>query len=217
MAKVTNPIATRTRSKAKQIETNSRTKKTQETNGKKMNRLIECHVRLNRLTQEQIMKTVANDLTEIKEQTSRYNLRSVNGKKSVPIKKAQKKHIVSIGHIVSNAIAKISPTDMTATRLWTHLKKECSTPPFKNLCCLAKMRSFSPWPAMVLELKGKATTVYFFGEGTTGTVQTTEIVPFEKCLALAKKYLNLKGYFRAVRELEIVTNIPQNASITINI
>lgn len=206
MVKAISSIATRTRSKT--IESNSRTTKKQKTNANKINRLIECHVRLNRLTQKQIMSAIANDLTKIEEQTPRYNLRNGNNKKSVQIPKAAKKNIVS------NAIAKISLSNMTVAQLWTYLKKECLTPPSKNLCCLAKMRSYSPWPAMVLELKGKTTTVYFFGEGTTGAVQTTEIVPFDKCLTLAKKYLNIKGYFRAVRELEITLNTPQYASIT---
>lgn len=71
------------------------------------------------------------------------------------------------------------------------------------------MNTYSPWPSMglVLDNKGERTVVYFFGEGTTGTV------PFEKCLVLARKYLNITGYTRAVRELEIALNIPLHASI----
>ena len=116
--------------------------------------------------------------------------------------------------IVSNAVANITPSNMTVARLWVFLKKENSIFPFKNQCCLAKMRKYSPWPAMVMEVKGKSTVVYFFGEGTTGTVQTAEIVPFENCIVLAKNYMNIKGYVRAVRELEITCDIPQHASIT---
>lgn len=200
-----SPIASRTRSKG--INRNGGTKMQQKSNDKK-NRLIECHVRLNRLTKEEIMRAVANDLTKIVDEKPKYNLRIRNDKKNVRTPKVTKKSIVS------NAVAELAPTNMTVTQLWKYLKKEFSTSPLKNLCCLAKMRMYSPWPAMVMEPKGKTTTVYFFGEGTTGTVQTSEIVPFQHCSALAKKYLNIKNYLRAVRELEIVLNVPQYVSIT---
>lgn len=210
MAKTTSPIATRTRSNKNRVTHEK--KKCHNMNGKQKFRLIECHVRLNRLTEQQIMSAVANDLTNIKENgfehTSKYNLRSGNEKKVVKVPKTTKKNIAS------NTVAKITPTGMTVTRLWAFLKKEYAIPPFTNLYCLAKMRKYSPWPAMVTEFKGKTSMVYFFGEGTTGTVQTAEIVPFNKCLVLAKKYLKTKGYLRAVRELELALNIPQNASIT---
>lgn len=67
---------------------------------------------------------------------------------------------------------------------------------------------------MVLDFKGEKTVVYFFGEGTTGTVFSNEIVPFDKCLVLAQKYLNRAGYSRAIRELEISLGIPLLSSIT---
>lgn len=79
---------------------------------------------------------------------------------------------------------------------------------------MAKMRSYSPWPSVLLEVKGKTTSVYFFGEGTTGTVLTDDIVPFEKCLVLARKLFGTKNYQRAVRELEIMLNVPLSNSIT---
>lgn len=79
------------------------------------------------------------------------------------------------------------------------------------------MRMYSPWPAMVLQPNGKTTEVYFFGEGTTGKVPTNEIIPFDQCLVLARKYFKIKGYVRAVREIELTMNVPQFASITKNV
>lgn len=194
-----SPIANRTRS-----HKNHATKKTN------------CRIILNRLTEQQIMNAIAHDLTDIKKKPLKpYNLRNAKTI-DVPKQTNKKKTVKKETTTVSNTIAKIAPTydTMTAMRLWALLKKENATAPFKDLCCLAKMRKYSPWPSVVLEVKGKTTSVFFFGEGTTGTVQTNEIVPFNKCLALAKKYLTIKGYIRAVRELELTHNIPLDQSIT---
>lgn len=192
-----SPIVTRTSKKSKIIE-------------KKSIRLKDCYVKLKHLTEKEIMAAVARNLTEIEENracTSKYNLRKRDRKPKNDPKPPRKKTI-------STAIAGILPTDMTVKRLWIFLKKEFSIKPFENLCCLAKMNTYSPWPSMVLEHKGEKTVVYFFGEGTTGTVLSSEIVPFNKCIVLARKYLNVPGYPRAVRELEISMNIPLHASIT---
>lgn len=78
------------------------------------------------------------------------------------------------------------------------------------------MRSFSPWPAMAVQSDKKMAEVYFFGEATTGKVPTSEIVPFEKCLGIVKEYFELNGYMRAVREMELMMNIPLHLSITKN-
>lgn len=196
--RATSPVATRTRSKQNNT-----------INDKKKVRLMECHVRLHRLTEVQIMRAVANDLTEIKNNRAekKYNLRSGNNRKEAKVSKPNKKTI-------STALVGISPSDMTVARLWTFLKKEFSVQPFKGLCCLAKMRTYSPWPSVVTETVGDRVKVYFFGDGTTGTVQKKEVVPFDKCVVLIKKYLGVDGYSRAVRELEISINIPHSSSIT---
>lgn len=192
-----SPIATRSNKKNK-------------INEKKSNRLKDCYVKLKCLTEKEIMAAVASDLTKIEDNyacTSKYNLRSRDRKPKITPKPIKKRTLCT-------TIARIQPTDMTVTHLWKFLKKEFSIKPFKDLCCLAKMSTYSPWPSMVLDYKGEKTIVYFFGEGTTGTVRSNEIVPFEKCLVLARKYLNVKGYTRAVRECEISLNIPLQSSLT---
>lgn len=201
MAKITAPIASRTRSKKNQTPM-------------KIHRSIDCHVRLTRLTTQKIMGTVVNDLANIEKKPLKctYNLRNAKKEKIIDAPKKEAKK-----NPTSNSIAKIAPTCdmMTTTRLWTYIKKENTVKPCKDLCCLAKMRSYSPWPSVVLEVKGKNTSVYFFGEGTTGTVPTNEIVPFEKCAVLARKLIgSTHMYLRAVRELEIMLNIPLSDSIT---
>lgn len=212
MAKVksTSPVATRTRSKKNHIKT--------DTMKKTKIRLVECKVCLVRLTSQQIMNAVLNDLTVIKNKIDSDNSKSPARKYNLRNQRAQPAANIQVkttSKNISKAVANvISPVDMTVARLWTFLKKEYSVPPAKNMYCLAKMRKYSPWPAMVLNIEGKKTEVYFFGEGTTGTVPSTEIVPFDKCKVLAKKYLQIKGYIRAIRELELTLNIPQNLSIT---
>lgn len=166
-------------------------------------------INLVRLSVRQIAAAEANNLVE----PSKYNLRKrikteTQAKSTKNIKKKEK---------AAASTAVCSQDHMPAGRLWDILKKENDIKIEKNLCCLAKMKSYSPWPAMVLKPDQKSTEVYFFGDGTTGKVSTKEIVPFEKCLTLAKKYFHLNGYVRAVREMEITLNIPQQASITKNI
>lgn len=92
--KITAPIASRTRSKKNQTPM-------------KIHRLIDCHVRLTRLTTQQIMGAVVNDLTNIEKKPLErtYNLRNVKKEKIIdaPKKKANK-------NTTSNSIAKIAPT-----------------------------------------------------------------------------------------------------------
>lgn len=192
-----SPIALRTRSK--------RCTTTSGEIMKKKNINLNCKVRLVRLTANQIMAALSIDKKKEEVSSSnKYNLRNKNCTSAKTLKTIKKS-------ITSNVVA--LPQDMTVSRLWSFLKKQNTKPPAINDCCLAKMKKYSPWPSMILNINGKTTEVYFFGEGTTGKVQTSEIVPYESCLALIKKYLKLKGYSRAIRELELMQNIPQHLSI----
>lgn len=201
-----SPIATRTRQNLKKAGMAVEIKK-------KKVQLISCTVLLTRLTSQQMMDAMVTGLVNIDSKKSleyapKYNLRRKP-------KDASKLQVKCDPKPILKAVANlISPVDMTVARLWTYLKKINFSPPIENLCCLAKMRKYSPWPALVLNVKGKITEVYFFGEGKTGNVQTSEIVPFEKCDVLVKKYLHITGYIRAVRQLEITLNTPQHLSIT---
>lgn len=204
MAKVKNtlknpsPIARRTRSKNKG--------KNDGETLKKKNLVVDCSVSLVRLTAGQIMEALMTDEKNGENSTSnKYNLRKRKQTKTEIIKTIKKT-------VASNAV--LLPKDMPVTRLWSFLKKGYTKLPTKDLCCLAKMRTHSPWPSLVLNVKGDITEVYFFGEGTTGNVPTCEIVPFEYCADLVKKYLKKKKYPRAVRELELSQNIPRYLSMT---
>lgn len=163
---------------------------------------VAVKINLTRLTQKEILATTTNGLID----PPKYNLRERIKKEEVPNKKKNKK---------TEANLQICTLDrMPAVRLWEILKKENKIKVRKDLCCLAKMRTFSPWPAMVVQPDAKMTEVYFFGDGSTGKVPTNEIVPFENCLDIVKKYFKIHGYIRAVREMELMMNIPWNSSIT---
>lgn len=191
MAKtIKSPIALRTRSQ-------------KNTAIAKKKNICAVTVSLVRLSQSQVTAAMANGLID----SPKYNLR-----KRIKVEKSPKKKKKSA---VSNVVSSLD--QMPAARLWTILKNQNNVKIEKDLCCLAKMRSYSPWPAMVLESDNKTTKVYFFGEGTSGKVSTNEIVPFEKCLGLATKYFKINGYKRAVREMELMKNIPHHLSITKNI
>lgn len=174
---------------------------------KKKFKIKQCVVRINIMTREQITKAIEHGLAKIDE-IEPYNLRLRRVKSEKP-NKCKPKCAAKV------ATALITPSDLTAASLWKFLKTDVPEIAPK-LLCLAKMNTFSPWPAMVLKVLGKRSEVYFFGDGKTGVVNTSEIVPFERCSVLVKKYLHLRGYSRSVRELELSLNIPYHSSLTNN-
>lgn len=80
---------------------------------------------------------------------------------------------------------------------------------------MAKMKSFCPWPARIIRVKGKRTDVFFFGTNQTGTVDTNQIRLFCDCSQEIKRLLlrhNL-SFIKAVKEVEVILKIPDNLSI----
>lgn len=169
-------------------------------------KLRQCTVRLLKLSELQIMTMIGCNLANIEtKNTPQYNLRK---RPAQPIERIEPKTKVTS----RAASALISPSDLTASSLWRFLKKgipELSP----NSLCLAKMKSYSPWPAILLSVTSKKSEVYFFGDGKKGTVDTSEVVPIERCAVLIKKFLHLRNYSRAVREMELTQNIPASMSI----
>lgn len=112
-----------------------------------------------------------------------------------------------------NAIVKMNVP--CPIKLWKTLKNSRSAIPPKNSIIVAKMRSFSPWPAKLVGLHNKTALVYFFGTGEHGEVKSDEIILFEDALLLLKalSLKKLKNYHRAIREAEIFLSIPTDASI----
>lgn len=119
-------------------------------------KLKQCIVRLERLSQKQILSMIENSLTKFEERST-YNLRKrerkINGEsRAKPIRPKAR----NAEHRI------IKPSDLSATSLKTDISEI-----IPKLLCLAKMNTYSPWPAMVLEVAGKRVKVYFFGEAIT--------------------------------------------------
>lgn len=99
-------------------------------------------------------------------------------------------------------------------KLWENLKASRSTIK-TNSIVLAKMRTYSPWPAKLVAFKQSTALVYFFGSGNHGEVSTDELVNFEDCLLLIKVLAlkKLKNYHKGIREAEVHLRIPSCHSI----
>lgn len=89
-----------------------------------------------------------------------------------------------------------------------------------NVIVLAKMRSYRPWPAIVLNDNGRTVFwVRFFGKGSHGSVKKVDCVPFDKTTECVVQFLQAAkngpcdDYRRAVREAEIALSIPAEKSL----
>lgn len=80
---------------------------------------------------------------------------------------------------------------------------------------LAKMKSYSPWPARVMGITSKRANVFFFGTNQHGDVNVSDCVAAEFCGELVLRLLNSSNrkYVRAVREMEIFNGIASKSII----
>lgn len=80
---------------------------------------------------------------------------------------------------------------------------------------LAKMKTYSAWPASIRSFGKTYIDVYFYGDRTTGHVGYDNVGLFQCNTELIKFNLkkNIKGYRRAVVCAERVLKIPQHLSI----
>lgn len=86
-----------------------------------------------------------------------------------------------------------------------------------NMIVMAKMSSYSPWPSRTVDCVNskKKTTVFFFGEHTTGSVNTNEIVPFKDCFEVIKLLLlrKISVFHKSVMEVESLLGIGPEQSM----
>lgn len=91
-------------------------------------------------------------------------------------------------------------------------KKESSIE--KNQIVLAKMSTYSPWPAKVIEIiNDKKVKVFFFGTSNHGFVNLIDCVDVRSCGPVICRLLNSKqtSYKKAVREMEISIGLTGSA------
>lgn len=88
----------------------------------------------------------------------------------------------------------------------------------QNALVMAKMSGYSAWPSRINEFtkNGKRAHVYFFGSNNTGTVDVTEIVPFESCHEVIRLLLmrKLGQFLRGILEIERILGVPDELSLT---
>lgn len=86
----------------------------------------------------------------------------------------------------------------------------------KNTIVMAKMRSYCPWPARIIEIKetGKKAKVFFFGSNNEGVVDLKEIVEFTKATKTVRLLLlrNQEMFSNGIRSIERILGIPEELS-----
>lgn len=79
------------------------------------------------------------------------------------------------------------------------------------------MATYSPWPARIesFSTNKKRTTVQFFGDQTTGSVNSNEIVPFAICKNVIRLLLlrKLGPFHKAIVEVEKLLQVPPELSM----
>lgn len=153
-------------------------------------KLLDCFVRLDRLNMDELAK------------------------KSTPIVAVRTQKPVQIKESIDH--------QRLANKYWTAAKKQSksSAVPLKvGQVVLARMRTYRPWPAKILNDEKKTVFwVRFYGKETEGSVPKIECVLFQDALECVQEYLKIPvdDYGRAVREAEINLGIPYHASLLRN-
>lgn len=87
----------------------------------------------------------------------------------------------------SKAVQIITPVQMSNI-IWTELTTKCTDVEVGMVVC-AKMATYWPWPAQIINMKNKNVRVKFFGDLREGNVQKFQCVPLINCHNLIYNYL----------------------------
>lgn len=89
--------------------------------------------------------------------------------------------------------------------LFNRCKKDSTKQIEINQIVLAKMATYSPWPAKIVQIMNNKAKVFFFGTNQHGQVKVNECVAVEKCGLVISRLIATKqaNYHKAVREMEI--------------
>lgn len=192
-----------TRAKSKQTKINKKSKK-KIVNNIKVRDIV---IKLERLTQQQIKEMTEPKKRTIEQQNGKYELR----------KRTEKKTEQKVNKKATKTTAITKSSTQSVAVLWAAAKKEQKQqqPLAVKTIILAKMRSYSPWPAKLVSIEKKRAQVYFFGTDNHGSVDKDDIVTFKRVPILIKKLLTMKikHFEKAVREAEIYNGVPYHLSL----
>lgn len=187
------------------------------------------NVSIRRLSMNEIMIATGECVNTV---NSGYSLRPKVEKKIEPTKKTRVRSS-------SKALTKVKNKD----KQWKQLTTDSNEIIRLNDIVCAKMHTYQPWPARVVNIYNKsngikAAWVLFFGTFQVGEVNISQCVPFNSCFELILNYcegpnksfrvlqnldenredfiktLSLKQVFiQAIRDAEIYFNLPFNLSL----
>lgn len=82
---------------------------------------------------------------------------------------------------------------------------------------MAKMATYSPWPAKIISFSsnGKRALVYFYGTDNEGTVNVCEITPFVESESVIRLLLlrKINPFHKGIAQIERYMNIPPELSL----
>lgn len=122
-----------------------------------------------------------------------------------------------VSQLPTKSIKRLRPQNVVRKRMTSAVKLIIAPKNVlkEGLIVLAKMRTYSAWPAVIKSFKKTCVTVQFFGDGTTGNIPYDAIGLFEINHELIKLNLQKKivGYAKSVGHAEAILKIPEEFSI----
>lgn len=79
---------------------------------------------------------------------------------------------------------------------------------------LAKMQTYSPWPAKIMEIKDKTVIVFFFGTNNHGSVKRIACVPIQFCGPVILRLMESKqaNLLKAIEEMKVILHLAQSST-----
>lgn len=111
----------------------------------------------------------------------------------------------------TNKITKRKPI-VSITALFNICRQNNNTEILIGQLVLAKMQTYSPWPAKVMEVHNKKAVVFFFGTNNHGTVKIIDCIPIQFCgpvilRLFESKQANLR---KAIEEMKVILHLSQS-------
>lgn len=111
-----------------------------------------------------------------------------------------------------NIVTKKKPI-LSITTLFNACRNKCDVVIEIGHLVLAKMHTYSPWPAKVMEVDGKKAKVFFFGTSNHGTVNTRDCLPIHLCSPVIARLKESKqsNLTKALSEMDLIIRLAEPA------